>query len=1174
MQPIASTDPSETLSTTFSCSNDTLTSSISNSTLDDSLGYDDITSDIAESPRKTRLINEKDIYDTLLNVGYNDTEIKSTISKFCSAEELHPNFDHNPNAYHNPDITPAPPSDPKMTPQSLTTVLNQTANGQKKNRPKTNVFSQGKVFTYDKLDIPSTSSGIRSRKKNPVISSCLDDNLELNETVPSPPSTSNVNSAPQVEQNATKILRDIRVNNLHNVVVAQLNINSLRNKFQSLVEITHGNIDVLILTETKLDHTFPENQFVIPGYKKPYRLDRNKDGGGVMIYVREDIPSDILLKHKLPKNIEAIFIEINLRKNRILLIGTYHSTHKTYGTDDETFFNNIGLALDVYSSFDKFLLAGDFNIQEENDILDEFMEDYLAKNLVKEPTCFKNVDNPSCIDLFITNSYRSFQKTTTVTTGLSDFHKMTLTVMKTTFPKTTPRVISYRTPYQRMDLENALKKNLASMTSKTYEEFETAVVKSHNEVSFVKHRTVRANDKPHVTKEMRQAIMLRSQLQSRKFKYGTEEDIKAFNRQKNFCNRLAKRTRKNHYNQLNIKDITDNTKFWDTVKPFFSDKSAIREKIMLRENDEIISDSKQVAEIFANYFQKSGSAESLGITENKLLLTQVPENTVLDVEKCVRKFESHPSIISIKKNVEVTCLFDFSPITAEDIDKQIGSLDPKKNGGCIPTKLLIEMRHMVSQPLADVWNNELLKDKIFSSKLKLGDISAVFKALEKTTKTNYRPITVLVVVSKVFEKIMDQQTNSYIEKFLSKYLCGYRKNFNCETALVPMIEKWKMARDKGENAGGVLMDLSKAFDTINHELLVAKLHAYGFSIDALKIVHSYLSERWIRTKVDGSFSTWKEILSGMPQGSVNGPKWFNIYLNDLFFLFINTEVCNIADDSTPYACNADLSILLHHLESDVASAIMWFDANYMKLNQSKCHFLISSNSPEHLWIQVGEQIIWESLYEKLLGVTINKDLKFNDHVQSICKKAGAKVTALARLIRIVTMEQKKILMNSFIESQFSYCPLVWMFCPSRKMNRRINHLHERALRIVYNDFDSSFQDLLLKNGTVSVHHRNIQLVAILMFKVKNDLCPEIMKDIFHLNSNSNIDKTFFIPRVKTEFMGKLSLRYFGPVVWETMLPNEYKEITNLEKFKDSIKKWIPQCKCRLCKPFVAGVGFM
>jgi DNA polymerase III epsilon subunit-like protein len=712
------------------------------------------------------------------------------------------------------------------------------------------------------------------------------------------------------------------------------------------------------------------------------------------------------------------------------------------------------------------------------------------------------------------------------------------------------------------------------MPKKTYEHFEDAFVKSLNDVSSVKQRTLRANEKPQITKEMRQAIMLRSQLQTRKFKTGTAEDIAAFNRQRNFCNRLAKRTRKKHYNNLDIKDITDNKKFWNTVLPFFSDKSCVREKIMLRENDKIISDSAEVAEIFANYFQKSGSMESLGITENKLLLTPVTDEIVLDVEKCIKKFESHPSIISINKNVVVNDVFNFSPITAEDIDEQINALDPKKNGGCIPTKLIKEMRHIVRQPLADIWNIELLKEKTFSGKLKLGDISALFKALEKTNKTNYRPITVLVVVSKIFEKIMDKQTNTYIEKFLSKWLCGYRTNFNCEVALVPMIEKWKMARDKGDNAGGVLMDLSKAFDTINHELLIAKLHAYGFSIDALKIVHSYLSDRWIRTKIDGSYSTWKQILSGMPQGSVNGPKWFNIYLNDLFFLFINTEVCNIADDSTPYACNANLSILLQHLESDVASAIMWFDANYMKLNQSKCHFLISTNSPEHLWIQVGEQIIWESLYKKLLGITISKDLKFNLHVQDISKKAGAKVTALARMFMIMTMEQKKTIMNAFIESQFSHCPLVWMFCPSRKLNNRINHIHERGLRIVYNDYSSSFSDLLIKNGSVTIHHRNIQLVAIQMFKVKHDMCPKIMKDLFNLNTNPKVSKTFFIPHVQTEFMGKQSLSYFGPVVWEIMLPNELKNITNFEKFKDSIKKWVPDCKCRLCKPFVADVGFI
>ena len=119
-----------------------------------------------------------------------------------------------------------------------------------------------------------------------------------------------------------------------------------------------------------------------------------------MIYVREDIPSDILMKHSIEENIEAIFVEINLRKNKLLLVGTYHSTNVKYGTTDEEYFRQIGLALDVYSStYDKFLLAGDFNVNEENDTLDEFLEDYHAKNLVKEPTCFKSAENPSCIDL-------------------------------------------------------------------------------------------------------------------------------------------------------------------------------------------------------------------------------------------------------------------------------------------------------------------------------------------------------------------------------------------------------------------------------------------------------------------------------------------------------------------------------------------------------------------------------------------------------------------------------------------------------------------------------------------------------------------------------------------------------------------------------------------------------
>ena len=211
------------------------------------------------------------------------------------------------------------------------------------------------------------------------------------------------------------------------------------------------------------------------------------------------------------------------------------------------------------------------------------------------------------------------------------------------------------------------------------------------------------------------------------------------------------------------------------------------------------------------------------------------------------------------------------------MEKKIASLDPKKNGGGIPTRILRDMRSIVSKPLAEIWKKQCVENKSFRGKLKLGDITAVFKALEKTLKKNYRPITVLPVISKLFEKIMDEQTDAYMDQKLSKYLCGYRKGgYSPQLTLTHMIEKMKKSRDKGNHAGAILMDLSKAFDTIKHELLIAKLHAYGFSRDALELIQDFLNDRWHRTKINNSYSTWKKVLCGMPQGSVNGPKWFNI----------------------------------------------------------------------------------------------------------------------------------------------------------------------------------------------------------------------------------------------------------------------------------------------------------
>ena len=151
------------------------------------------------------------------------------------------------------------------------------------------------------------------------------------------------------------------------------------------------------------------------------------------------------------------------------------------------------------------------------------------------------------------------------------------------------------------------------------------------------------------------------------------------------------------------------------------------------------------------------------------------------------------------------------------------------------------------------------------------------------------------------------------------------------------------------------MDLPKTFDKIKHDLLIAKLYAYGFSKESLKLLHSYLSNRWHRTKISKQFSSWQELIQGVPQGSVLGPLLFNIYLNDLFYIAESTNVCNFADDTTFYACDGDFSSLINRLEHVSYLAIEWFENNSLKLNQEKCHLLVSGFKYENVLTKIGKE---------------------------------------------------------------------------------------------------------------------------------------------------------------------------------------------------------------------------
>ena len=203
---------------------------------------------------------------------------------------------------------------------------------------------------------------------------------------------------------------------------------------------------------------------------------------------------------------------------------------------------------------------------------------------------------------------------------------------------------------------------------------------------------------------------------------------------------------------------------------------------------------------------------------------------------------------------------------------------------------------------------------------------SLFTKKDPLNKENYRPVSLL---SKVFEKLLHKQTETFISNKLSNKLYGFRKNYNTQYCLTYTLEKWKNTLDKGKHVGAVFMNLSKAFDTINQDLLIAKLEAYRFSNNALLFMLSYLKNRSQRVSINSSFCTWEEIIAGVPQGSILGPLLFNIFLNDIFYFENRSFSSNYADDSVLYAFGSNLDEVKQNLSQDLLKLSEWFYENCM-----------------------------------------------------------------------------------------------------------------------------------------------------------------------------------------------------------------------------------------------------
>ena len=313
----------------------------------------------------------------------------------------------------------------------------------------------------------------------------------------------------------TKGLKILRLKYAQNPIIAQININSIRKKFELLVPQIATNIDVLMISLTKI---FPTSQFLIDDFSSPYRLDGNSNGGGILVYFKNNIITKSLKTIKL--SIEAIVIEMNFRSKKWLLCFTYNPNKSLL----EGHLNQIQAQLEIFcKNYEHLLILGDFNANISELTLTSFCTLFKLKNLVKEPTCYKNPNNSSCIDLFLTNCARSFHSTCVFETGPSDFDKLVMTLLRSKFESLSPKIISYRT-YKQFNEGKFKDLFLSYLNELEMSDLSVDVFKmTLNSFAPVKKKYLRANHCKFVNKELSKAMILRTKLRNKFFKQKTTE---------------------------------------------------------------------------------------------------------------------------------------------------------------------------------------------------------------------------------------------------------------------------------------------------------------------------------------------------------------------------------------------------------------------------------------------------------------------------------------------------------------------------------------------------------------------------------------------------------------------------------------------------------------------------
>ena len=358
-------------------------------------------------------------------------------------------------------------------------------------------------------------------------------------------------------------------------------------------------------------------------------------------------------------------------------------------------------------------------------------------------------------------------------------------------------------------------------------------------------------------------------------------------------------------------------------------------------------------------------------------------------------------------------------------------------------------------------------------------------------------MSVLPALSKIYEKAVADQVYYAFAPSLSPNLSGYLTGHSCYTALLKTVEDWRLSLDNREAVATLAIDLSKAFDSVCHGLLLTKLRAYGFADQALELMSNYLKDRRQRVKLDGIYSDWKPLKVGVPQGSLLGPLLFNIYINDLNLRVTNSSLRLYADDTTEYASDASPPVLEFIINSDLQILSTWLRQNYLQINASKTQAMAIGplSYPYYFSVDNNEVDVNDTL--KILGVTLDRKLNFVAVSEQV-KKARAKASALWRIRRFVPLEVMCRLYKAYILPHLEYCCLL-LLGVGRGQVKKLEDINNYILRTILGyRKHTPYNHLLNIAGIRTLEERRKFQALVLVYKCIHKEAPRYIEDFFKI----------------------------------------------------------------------------